>query len=310
MLSLLLLPTMAAAAAVSIDPRWTLNPVPSTVANLTACSSIPAVYSCENTTDIVNTCCSPSPGGLLLATQFWDTYTGLEDVGQFLPEDSWTIHGLWPDYCDGSYPSYCDPSRMYGPPLTNGTYTTFPSNAIQTQKGSVSDILKKFGRYDLLDYMNGFWINQGGSNDDFWAHEFSKHATCTSTFDVACYPDYQDGMEVVDFLLAAIRAFKNYPSFRILAAAGIVPSNTTTYSLSDIQAAFKNQIGALPYFGCSGPNHTVFDEIWINAVVLGTPQYGQFKAVDTPAPSTCSNATGALHYYERTPSSVVSKYES
>ena len=27
--------------------------------------------------------------------------------------DSWTIHGLWPDYCDGTYPQFCDSSREY-----------------------------------------------------------------------------------------------------------------------------------------------------------------------------------------------------
>ena len=39
--------------------------------------------------------------GLILQTQFWDTHTGLKDQGQLLPKDSWGIHGLWPDFCDG-----------------------------------------------------------------------------------------------------------------------------------------------------------------------------------------------------------------
>jgi len=30
-----------------------------------------------------------------------------------------------------------------------------------------------------------YWINQGASNSEFWAHEFSKHATCFSTFEVS-----------------------------------------------------------------------------------------------------------------------------
>ena len=47
----------------------------------------------------VDTCCVETYGGLLLQTQFWNTYTGLEAEGQLLPPNSWTIHGLWPGTC-------------------------------------------------------------------------------------------------------------------------------------------------------------------------------------------------------------------
>jgi len=76
-------------------------PVLNTFPNITACVNQPMTFSCENTTIITDTCCSPTPGGLVLQTQFWDTFTGLEQEGQILPKDSWTIHGLWPDNCDG-----------------------------------------------------------------------------------------------------------------------------------------------------------------------------------------------------------------
>ena len=38
--------------------------LPNTFPNLTACLSQPSFFSCENTTAIQNTCCSPTPGGL------------------------------------------------------------------------------------------------------------------------------------------------------------------------------------------------------------------------------------------------------
>lgn len=69
--------------------------------NIQACVDLPLQYSCENTTTFTNLCCNVVKGGLVLQTQYWDTYTGLERSGQLLPEGSWGIHGLWPDNCDG-----------------------------------------------------------------------------------------------------------------------------------------------------------------------------------------------------------------
>jgi ribonuclease T2 len=66
--------------------------------------------------------------------------------------------------------------------------------------------------------MEKYWVSQGESNAGFWAHEFSKHATCTSTFDVACYgPGYKKNQDVVDFFLAVVRAFQQYPTYEFLA---------------------------------------------------------------------------------------------
>ena len=185
--------------------------------------------------------------------------------------------------------------------------------------------------------VNKYWINQGAPNKDFWAHEvgfvrlpvkymltpspsqFSKHATCTSTFDVACFPNYKKHEDVINFFDAVIRAFSKFPTFQFLATyvtacfttvllllidmfrAGITPSNTTTYTLAQLQNAVKAQTGAIPYFGCSGSQHNILDEVWHFNHVLGTEQYGHFKPIDSTTKSSC-NATG-IRYLERTPSS-------
>ncbi|EIN14001.1 ribonuclease T2 [Punctularia strigosozonata HHB-11173 SS5] len=275
--------------------------VPYTIPNLTACLDEPSFFSCENTTVVRNACCSPSPGGLVLQTQFWDTWTGLEHKGQLLPRGSWGIHGLWPDNCDGSFEQYCDFSRQFDPQpspaiLPNGT-------VIPPWNGTTIDtFIKDFGRFDLLEYMNKFWINQGAPNTDFWAHEFSKHATCTSTFDVSCFePGYKKHEDVINFFDAVIRAFKMFPTYDILASAGIVPSNKTAYSLSQIQNALKVQAGAVPFLGCAG-NGTILNEVWWFNHILGTEQYGFFKHIDSVTPSTCSS-TKPIRYFERSPGS-------
>ena len=69
-----------------------------------------AILSCspQAQANITDSCCAETFGGLVLSTQFWDTYTGLESHGQVLPANTWTLHGLWPDFCNGSFTQYCD----------------------------------------------------------------------------------------------------------------------------------------------------------------------------------------------------------
>ncbi|KZV74893.1 ribonuclease T2 [Peniophora sp. CONT] len=290
----------AVVASTILSARASRRPFYDTRPDLSACSALPIVYSCENTTAFTDSCCNIAGGGLVLQTQFWDTYTGYEHKGQLLPKDSWTVHGLWPDNCDGSYGQYCDLSRQYDPfPATTLADGTVVSN--YTGPG-VDTFVREFGREDLLDWMEKFWVSQGESNAGFWGHEFSKHATCTSTFDVKCYgSDYKKYQDVVDFFLAVRRAFSMFPTFDMLAAAGITPSNKTTYALSAIQNALVAQTGALPYLGCTH-NGTVLDEVWYYNHVSGTEQYGRFKPVNTTFGSTCSSTAG-IWYYERSPSS-------
>lgn len=138
------------------------------------------------TPQTADVCCTETFGGLLLQTQFWDTYTGREAQGQLLPKDTWTIRecppcsetttsnphldGLWPDFCNGSYTQYCDLSRQYDPyPSPNTTNGLRNGTAVPPYKGApIGTFLPPFGKYDLLAYMNKYWIAQGQANDDFW----------------------------------------------------------------------------------------------------------------------------------------------
>ncbi|KAH0837991.1 ribonuclease T2 [Lanmaoa asiatica] len=264
--------------------------------SIEACVDLPLQYSCENTTVLTNSCCNVVKGGLVLQTQYWDTYTGLERFGQLLPQGSWGIHGLWPDNCDGSFDQYCDLTRQYDP---NPSPATLPDGTvIPPYKGpSVRTFIEEFQRFDLLRYMVTFWINKDAPNDEFWAHEFSKHATCTSTFDVTCYePGYKKHQEVVNFFETVTKVFQMYPTYNMLAAAGILPSNKTTYTLAQITNALYSQTGAIPYLGCSN-NGTVLDEVWYFHHVFGTEQYGTFKTVNSTTLSSCNEYD--IWYYER-----------
>lgn len=111
--------------------------------------------------------------------------------------------------------------------------------------------------------------------------------------------------------------FQRQPTYRWLSSASIRPSNTTSYSLSDIQAALTTGFGAIPYVGCSGPRYnattegrgsldngkTAFSEVWYYHHVVGQVQKGQTVEVDASinggSISNCAKAPGAIRYYER-----------
>lgn len=77
-----------------------------------------------------------------------------------------------------------------------------------------------------------------------------------SQYQTACYGEaYVEHEEIPDFFDNVIGAYKMYPTFEWLSAAGITPSNTTTYSLSAIEDALTKATGAVPYIGCSGASY-------------------------------------------------------
>lgn len=110
------------------------------------------------------------------------------------PSNSWTIHGLWPDNCDGTYDSGCDASRAY----TN-----------------LTELIQTYGDASLLDFMNTYWLSDSESAEAFWEHEWSKHGTCISTIEPTCYSDYQVGEEAVAFFKVVVNLFKSLDTYTV-----------------------------------------------------------------------------------------------
>lgn len=132
---------------------------------------------------------SNAPGGQFVQTQFWDTSPSTG------PTNSWTVHGLWPDHCDGTYDANCDTSREY----TN-----------------ITQILKSYGKTDLLSYMDTYWKDYQGNDESFWEHEWAKHGTCISTLKPSCYgSSYTPQQEVVDYFQQAVTLFKTLDSYTV-----------------------------------------------------------------------------------------------
>ncbi|KAL8292926.1 hypothetical protein RQP46_000620 [Phenoliferia psychrophenolica] len=208
--------------------------------------------SCPLDTKDVNTCCVNSPGAYFALTQFWDATPS--PVG---PIDSWTLHGLWPDYCSESptdWPSNCDSSRTY------------------SRVGQIRGILKD--EPELVAFMDKFWIPDRGSAESFWSHEWNKHGQCVSTLFPKCYTDYVQYEEVVSFFKTAVNLFKGLPTHDFLADHGIVPSVTATYTLAQLQAAAVDKFGHEASWGCKRSSKG-----WeLNQVFYGHVSVGQSRS--------------------------------
>jgi ribonuclease T2 len=202
--------------------------------------------SCQNTTVVTDLCCFNAPGGQFLQTQFWDTdpATG--------PSNSWTIHGLWPDNCDGTYSESCDSSRDYT---------------------DITSILTSFGKTSTLDYMNTYWLSDDESNEAFWEHEWSTHGTCVNTLDPSCYTDYSTGEEAADFFEIVVNLFQTLDTYGVLSDAGITPSNSKTYTSAEIQDAIKASFGYEVTLECSDDT---LDAMEYTFYVTGSLQTGTF----------------------------------
>ncbi|GMG21041.1 unnamed protein product [Ambrosiozyma monospora] len=182
--------------------------------------------SCTNNTEIGDSCCFEYPGGVLLQTQFWDYYP---PVG---PDDMFTLHGLWPDLCNGQFEQFCDDSMNIE---------------------SAETILKDFGEEDLLKKMKLFWKNYNGNDESLWIHEFNKHGTCMNTIKSHCYDQstYKKNQNVVDFYKKTVELFEDLPTYKWLSENGIVASQTQTYTRKQIEDTLSARFGQPVFVKCN-----------------------------------------------------------
>ncbi|XP_059434252.1 ribonuclease 2 [Corylus avellana] len=131
-----------------------------------------------------------------------------------------TIHGLWPDYNDGTWPACC-------------TRSNFDEKEIST----------------LLDGLEKYWpslscgssSNCHGGKGSFWAHEWEKHGTCS-------FPVIRDEYS---YFLTVLNVYFKYNVTQVLNEAGYLPSNTEKYPLGGIVSAIENAFHATPLLVCS-----------------------------------------------------------
>ncbi|CAI5759695.1 unnamed protein product [Candida verbasci] len=211
-------------------------------------------------------CCFESPGGVLLQTQFWDysPATG--------PNNLFTLHGLWPDNCDGTYQQFCDSSLQ-----------------ISDDGSTIKDIIvNKFNDQELYDNLSNVWKDINGNDQSLWAHEWNKHGTCINTINPSCYSSYETNEDVYDYYKILYQLFENLPTYQWLTEAGIKPSNSVTYTKSQIQNALSSKFGQQVYFKCDSSN--ALNEIWYFHHIKGSLLQQNFVPIAPLSNSNCPSS--------------------
>ena len=235
---------------------------------------------CRNATEIKDTCCFEYPGGVFLQSQFWNYRTSRLDmndteiVKELGPLDSFTIHGLWPDNCDGSYEQFCRRDLF----IDDVYYIMHNGNFPGTE-----------ALYHDLDLL---WkSNRVGQDESLWIHEFNKHGSCIKNLYSQCYERWNsDNVQelndnggklwkergVIDYFNVSVNLFKKLDTYKALKEHDIVPSTEKTYTKKEIEDALKDTFeGKDVFINCDRNN--VINEIWYYHLLHGSIINENFK---------------------------------
>ncbi|KAF9386096.1 ribonuclease T2-like [Podila verticillata] len=182
------------------------------------------VLSCPAAIGNMNSCCVPKHG-LVVHSQQWH-----RDLG---PNDKFTIHGLWPNDCDGSFRNsvFCDPNREY-PDVEN-----ILIGYSDKRQGFLDDMYKYWPSYEPSPQAPDF--------NDFWSKEWGKHGTCVSTLDPSCM---DKDMAVYSYFDKVLELREEYDIYAALAAHNITPGDT--YPVDEVINAIEQELNVGAAVSC------------------------------------------------------------
>ncbi|KAG0331082.1 low-affinity phosphate transporter [Podila horticola] len=216
-------------------------------------------------------CCVPKQG-LIVHSQQWH-----RDMG---PNDKFTMHGLWPNNCDGSHgrnSMHCDPNREYN---------------------NVEDILSNYpdARVGFLDDMHKYWPSYQPNvrNPDFnrfWSHEWGTHGTCVSTLGPSCM---DEDMAVYKYFDKGLELREEYDIHAALAAHNITPGETR-YSVDDMINAIEQELKVGAAVSCKHGRDPLEFHLFFEV-----QNKDQYKPVKRPAStSKAENCPSGMVYFQQ-----------
>lgn len=141
----------------------------------------------------------------LLFVQLWPGSWIHEDAIKYNFTNNYnTIHGIWPQYFNGTYPEFCNNKTIF-----NAT--------------KIANIYKNLTKY---------WTNFANTHA-FLSHEFSKHFTCAVSAYTDPYVLFTYGLQLRE----------KYNFYRLFASNDIYPSNQQKYETNKLNFIIKQAFG-------------------------------------------------------------------
>lgn len=158
-----------------------------------------------------------------------DTQQGCNiPTGSDQPIESWFLHGLWPNFENGTWPSFCDPSDPFS-------------------RDKISSLLPQMAYYwpaVLTD-----------TQDQFWGHEWEKHGTCASPVLTS----------EIDYFSKTLELRRSLNFTTIMTEANIMPSNTPYFTAVEFANRFGKAFGYMPDLRCNKAKDgsVQLQELWL-----------------------------------------------
>jgi ribonuclease T2 len=125
------------------------------------------------------------------------------------------IHGMWPDYNNGSFPSYCNLN----------TLLSFNITKLQP----------------IIWYLNLYW-NNFRNTSELWEHEYYKHYSCARS------NQYLESE--LDYFKIGLILYNRFNIQYILSNNGVLPDNSIYYRTSMISDIIEKKINSSVIITC------------------------------------------------------------
>ncbi|CAL5071627.1 unnamed protein product [Urochloa decumbens] len=163
---------------------------------------------------------------------FCDTSRGccFPDTGK--PAADFGIHGLWPNYakCHGGDDDGQARRAVLGDDAAAASLSGVGRRGkCWPQYCDDENALSPWAIRDLVASLSRSWPTlscKSGDSFEFWSYEWKKHGTCSN-------------LEPHDYFARALALKAAHNLTEILAAAGIVPSESESYSISSVSDAIR-----------------------------------------------------------------------